>query len=183
MEKLRQTCQRIDGRGYKVYQDLRGEYSFPEFRLIVDHVQGDPFARPSRLRVRVSRDAAAFPDRCFRNRSSVVALGDYLARRFGTECRRFSERRGTGKSGEISIVRPGQEILDRSSVRVEARHIEVRFMVGLPAQGRRVLGRVAAGMLCEDLPQIARRSLFSASLDAGDIERHLQTNEDADELQ
>jgi predicted ABC-class ATPase len=182
VEKLRQTCQRIDGRGYKAYQDLRGEYVFPEFRLIVDHVQGDPFARPSRLRVRVSRDAAAFPERCFRNRSSVVALGDYLARRFGMECRRFSERRGTGKSGEISIIRPGQEILDRSSVRVEDRHVEVRFSVGLPAQGRRVLGRAAAGMLCEDLPQIVTRSLFFGSLDANEIDEHLQTNEDADEL-
>ncbi len=182
MERLRQTCERIDGRGYRAYQDLRGDYRFPGFELIVDHVQGDPFARPSRLRVRVPRDRAGFPASCFASRSRIVALGDFLARRFAVECRRFSERRGSGKSGEISMVRPGQEILDRSSIRIEAGFIEARFYGGLPAAGRRVLGRAAVSMLCEHLPEIVERSLSFASLEARALETHLQTNEDADRL-
>ena len=41
----------IDGKGYKAYKGLRGTWTFPDFALHVDHVQGDPFAAPSRVRV------------------------------------------------------------------------------------------------------------------------------------
>ena len=37
----------IDGQGYKAYKGLRDTWSFPDFTLHVDHVQGDPFAEPS----------------------------------------------------------------------------------------------------------------------------------------
>jgi len=183
LETLRQICRRIDGRGYKAYQDLQGgPYLFPGFTVTMDHVQRDPFARPSRVRIGVGRKRAEFPATCFGNRSREVALGDFLARRFRAECRRFSERVGSGTSGEISIALPGQEILDRSSVRVTPDLLEVRFCVGLPAAGRRVLGRAAAAMLCDDLPEIVRRSLFYASLDGEAVADHLRVNEEADGL-
>ncbi|RLI58429.1 MAG: hypothetical protein DRO93_09880, partial [Candidatus Thorarchaeota archaeon] len=51
MNRLRELLSKIDGRGYKAYKDLEGEYSFPDFHLIVDHVQSDPFAPPSACRV------------------------------------------------------------------------------------------------------------------------------------
>lgn len=35
--------------------------------------------------------------------------------------------------------------------------VEVRFSIGLPARGRRVLGREAAGLLLDDVPEAARR--------------------------
>ena len=52
-ENLRAVLQRIDGRGYKAYKDMRGVYSFSEYTLYIDHVQGDPFASP---RARLSLD-------------------------------------------------------------------------------------------------------------------------------
>jgi len=182
LDNLRRICQRIDGRGYKAYQDLRGRYRSELFELFVDQVQGDPFARPSRMRVRVGRGRAGFPDGCLGSRSRVVALGDLIARRFGAEARRLFGRRGSGRSGAISIVRPGQEILDRTSVRVGEDWIEARISVGLPAAGRRVLGREAARMLSEDLPQIVQRSLFYAAYAPEEVDRHLQVHEDADWL-
>ncbi|MBM6862049.1 isopentenyl-diphosphate delta-isomerase, partial [Clostridium saudiense] len=48
---LKKELQRIDGRGYKSYKDLEGQYDFGTFILSIDHVQGDPFASPSRVRV------------------------------------------------------------------------------------------------------------------------------------
>jgi len=63
-QELRKTLGRIDGRGYKAYKDIEGVYDYPEgFTLFVDHVQGDPFASPSRLRVRVTAGQAGFPGR------------------------------------------------------------------------------------------------------------------------
>ena len=59
-EHLLSLLRRIDGRGYPAYKDIRGQYGFDGFDLLIDHVQGDPFAAPSRVRVRVPMSAAGF---------------------------------------------------------------------------------------------------------------------------
>ena len=48
---LKKELQRIDGRGYKSYKDLEDKYDFGTFILSIDHVQGDPFASPSKVRI------------------------------------------------------------------------------------------------------------------------------------
>jgi len=50
-EDLKEILARINEKGYKAYKDIEGSYDFGIFVLSVDHVQGDPFAAPSRLRV------------------------------------------------------------------------------------------------------------------------------------
>jgi predicted ABC-class ATPase len=46
-EDLKRILTRIDGRGYKAYQDVEGAYDFGDFWLLIDHIQGDPFASPT----------------------------------------------------------------------------------------------------------------------------------------
>jgi len=179
-QDLRRTLLRIDGKGYKAYQDLRGRYDLPGFTLFVDHVQGDPFAPPSRLRVRVPRERAGFPHELFGNQSREVALRDFLTREFDRWARKASGRRGTGKSGLLAIDPCYQQILEKSSVLVTDEWVEARFVVGLPAAGRRVLGREALAMLTEVLPQVVERALHYRSLDPEALRRHLETIEDAD---
>ena len=48
----------LDGRGYKAYKDIKGRYAFNDFDLIIDHVQGDPFAAPSKMRIFVPQKTA-----------------------------------------------------------------------------------------------------------------------------
>ncbi|RMG07320.1 MAG: ATPase [Cyanobacteria bacterium J055] len=181
-ERLRQQLLQLDDRGYKAYKDIQGTYDFGEFTLIIDYVQGDPFASPSRLRVRVPQSVAGFPAELYRSRSRSIALRDYLTRQFAAACREVSHKRGTGKSGAMGVCSMGQEVLERSSALVSDAEIEVRFVVGLPAQGRRILGRQAAQMLCEDVPQIVDRALKFDRLDGAEIARHVETVEDADWL-
>ena len=83
---LRQLLQRIDGKGYKAYKNIKGVYTFPGFTLYVDHVQGDPFATPSRVRVRVDRMASGFEPQTTANSSRRIALCDYLTRTFFSNC-------------------------------------------------------------------------------------------------
>ncbi|MBN1994012.1 MAG: ABC-ATPase domain-containing protein [Anaerolineae bacterium] len=180
---LQRHLSRIDGKGYPAYKDIRGSYAFDDFTLFIDHVQGDPFAAPSRVRVRLPMPAAGFPADSRANRSRMIALRDFLARVFSGQCRALSNRsRGSGKSGLIAMDPPGQEILERSATIVTAEFVEARLMVGLPAQGRRVLGRQAAAMLCNDLPQIANAALKYARLDQKRLAAHLDAAEDADTL-
>ncbi len=182
-EDLRNILRRIDGRGYKAYNDIEGIYSFENFTLFVDHVQGDPFATPSRIHVRVPQEVAGFPKDTYQNKSREIALRDFLTRRFSEATREFCRgNRGTGKSGAISIDRPGQEILERTSCFVEEFHAEARFIMGLPAFGRRIAGRHAAEMFFEELPKIVESSLFFKSLDSKELYEHIETNEDADSL-
>lgn len=183
MRRLKGILRSIDGKGYKAYKELeRKAFQFPLFTLYIDHIQGDPFASPSRLRVRVPQDVAAFPGDTYSTRSREVALRDYLVRVFARESRRYSRPRGTGKSGEIRIDPPGQEILERSACWVNRDFVELRFLAGMPAAGRRVLGREAEEMLLGDLPALVERTLIFRSLDGGDLYRHIETSEDADFL-
>jgi predicted ABC-class ATPase len=180
---LQHILHRLDGKGYPAYKDIRGNYEFDEFTLFIDHVQGDPFAAPSRVRVRLPMRVAGFPPATRANRSRSIALRDFLARAFSGECRAVSDRsRGSGKSGLIAMDTPGQEILERSSIVVSDEFVEARFVVGLPAQGRRVLGRQAADMLGNDVPKIVNKALKYASLDKRRLTAHLNTADDADVL-
>jgi len=181
-ENLRQLLLQLDGRGYKAYKDIKGSYKFPDFILIIDRVQGDPFATPSQVRVQLLQSVAGFPDNLYRTLSREIALRDYLTRSFCQAAQEISYRRGTGNSGRITITDVGQSVLDRTSAFVTNELVEVRFIVGLPAHGRSIAGRQAAQMLCDDIPQIVDRSLMYRHLDAAAIEHHVATIEDADSL-
>jgi predicted ABC-class ATPase len=184
-EDLDRILRRIDGRGYKAYKDIQGAYRFQHFMLFVDHVQGDPFASPSRARIRVDHEDAGFPPDTYSSKSRRVGLADYILRAVDALCRRAERRTGTGKSGLIGVDRPGQEILERTAALVDERGVEVRVFLGLPARGRRVMAREAGSMLLGDLPGIVRRTLFYGELDDEqheDLKRHIRTNEDADFL-
>ena len=179
---LRQQLLRLEGANYQAYKEIKGSYAFPDFTLCIDRVQGDPFASPSQVRVQVPQAIANFPVNLYGNRSRAIALRDYLTRQFAQVARSFSQNRGIGNSGLLAIVPTSQAILERTAVFVDSEMVEVRFIVGLPAYGRRIAGQQAAEMLADDLPKLVDRALKFAHLDAAAIEHHVATAEDADFL-
>ncbi|MCP4694587.1 MAG: ABC-ATPase domain-containing protein [Desulfobacterales bacterium] len=180
---LKEIFFRIDGKGYKAYKDAKGAYEFPGFTVFIDHVQGDPFATPSRVRARVDRKTSGFPGEMTTSKSRTTALRDFLTRQFHQACVRLpSNVRGTGKSGLILIDRPGQEILERSAMVVNDQFVEARFYMGLPAFGRRISGRDAQTMFFENLPRVVERALLLKSLNPAEVYKHIETSEDADHL-
>ena len=58
---LRRLLESIDHKSYPAYKDARGAYDFRDYILSIDHVQGDPFASPSKVSVTISHQAAGFP--------------------------------------------------------------------------------------------------------------------------
>ena len=180
-QSLNSLLLKLDNASYKAYKELKGTYQFEDFTLIIDRVQGDPFAAPSQVRVIVPQTVAKFPPQLYQSKSRAVAIEDYLARQFARAASKLSSHRGTGKSGLIAIASLGQEVLERTAVFINQQQIEIRFVVGLPARGRRILGRQAAAMLCEDLPQLVT-AIYYESLDAKAVQQHVATIEDADWL-
>lgn len=182
-EDLRRRLRRIDGIGYKAYRDIQGVYTFRTYTLFIDHVQADPFAAPSRIRIRVQKERALFPEDTYSTRSREIALRDFLSRRFSDAIQRYCRgHRGTGKSGIVSIDRPGQEILERSSLIISEDYFEARLSVGLPAFGRRVAARQAEALFFDEIPKIVDASLFFKNLDANALYAHIKVAEDADFL-
>ncbi len=180
-KELKSNLRRINGKGYKAYKDIKDNYQFSNYQLFLDHIQGDPFAAPSRARVRVDRHASGIGPEITQNRSRRIAACDFLTRRFFDCCRKFSKgRRGTGKGGLITIDGPGQEILERTSMVITDNFMEARFRIGLPAHGRKIAGSDAEAMFFEELPQIVGHSLFHENLDSDALYRHIRTAEDAD---
>ncbi|MEO1070616.1 MAG: ABC-ATPase domain-containing protein, partial [Cyanobacteria bacterium J06638_6] len=181
-EILYDQLYRLDGKGYGAYKTLKGEYDYGDFVLHIDHVQGDPFAAPSRVRVVVPQAIAGFPPALWDLPCRAIALADYLTRGFYRVAQGQERRSGSGKSGQIAIVRPSQAVLDRSAARVTPEAVELRFTVGLPAFGRRIAGRQAADLLCHAVPELVAKTLFYTALDAAKIQCHINTVEDGEAL-
>lgn len=180
---LRELLKRIDGKAYKAYRDIKGEYDYGEFILVVEHVQGDPFASPSNIVVKVSQRVALFPKETYSSKSRCIALRDYITRCFSSASKPHNRKsRGSGRSGIISIDTPGQEILERTSCFVDDTWVELRFKVGLPAFGRRIAGKIAEVIFFKDIPGLIRKSAFYSSINGKSLINHIEVNEDADYL-
>jgi len=179
---LARTLHRLDRQPYPAYKDLRGRYDFGAFTLSLDHIQGDPFAAPSRLSVHIRHEDSRLPSGLFDHRSRRTGVENCLARGFSAACRRSASHLGSGKSGLLNIDTPGQEVLRRSCCEITDNLTIVRFVAGLPASGRRILGRAAAELLTETVPAVVDKALQYENLDAGALRRAADTNEDADHL-
>jgi predicted ABC-class ATPase len=179
IEELYSALESLDGKGYKSYKTVEGAYEAPRLTFHLDHAQGDPFAEPSRVRADVPARKGQFPTWVFASETRRRAAADFLNRRLVEATVRRSRDRGSGKSGEILVLAPAQEVLSRSSVEVgDGGAVLVRFRVGLPARGRRILGRAAAELVADAVAAL-EESVFFAAVDATRLRDHLETVEDA----
>ena len=166
---LRNLLGRIDHRGYPAYKDTKGTYQFPGYVLSIDHVQGDPFASPSKVSVHVKGKTAAFPQELYREKHQRTALQDELTRQFGRRAEQFAfKAKGSGKSGLISVSRCGQEVLERTACRIdpETGDIILRMEIGFPANGRTINARELEKILFEFVPECVKHALFYKNMDA-----------------
>ncbi|MEO1387471.1 MAG: ABC-ATPase domain-containing protein [Cyanobacteria bacterium J06634_6] len=179
---LEERLKGLEGRSYREYKGIKGNYAFPTFVLSVDYVQGDPFATPSRIRIRLPQSVAGFPNQWMTDYGCQWAIADYITRQVAQVARNIGKKRGSGKSGEIAVAMPSQAILRRTAVWVDKVAVELRLTVGLPALGRRIAGKAAAALLYEDIPALVARTLNYSALDEIALKQQVQTHLDADAL-
>lgn len=157
--ELQKLLRDIDHKGYKAYKVLEGEYDFGAYRLCIDHVQGDPFASPSRVRL-VYRNQGNIPASYFETKHRRAAVEDYLLRSLHRNLRAGEGRaaKGSGKSGLVTACRTGQEILETTAMRISKDAIETRIEVGFPAFGRTIAAGELSQILFRLLPDLAEKS-------------------------
>ena len=171
-EDLRNMIRRIDHKSYGMYKSLAGSYKMGRYILHIDHVQGDPFASPSRLRIEVPAGAHGFPPAYIEKKDRRIALEDRVLRIFQSRLRKADARsRGSGKSGRISSCTVGQSVLERIAVHFTEKGMEFRFEAGFPAGGRIILGREMDEMIFKTVDDLARTSLLYESWSSRERER------------
>lgn len=180
-QDLRNTLRQIDRKSYPAYKQLRGSYRFDGYFLHIDHVQGDPFAAPSKVRLQVPGSQAGLEEKWYDTREKKIALEDYLLREFGKQLKGFSfQAKGSGKSGLMAVSRPGQEILERTGCQIEEKSgaVTLRMEVGFPANGRTVNSRELEKILFDYVPVCVKKSLYAQALDRGKLQKVADLAED-----
>ncbi len=179
--ELKKLLEQINKKGYSNYKKLENKrFVISFFEIHFDHIQPDPFAPGSRVRIRVPQKVANFPYDTFKNKSREIALKDFLLRNFLKVSKKYSLNMGEGKSGKIYAYTPSQEILDRTCCMINKDFVEFRFFVGLPSRGRRILGNEAVKIFYKFLPEITEKCFIFKNLDRRELYKWVETNEDAD---
>ena len=177
--ELKNELFKIDGKGYKAYKVLEGKYDFKKYVLSIDHVQGDPFASPSRVRIIIDNKIAQIPEELFDNKNKEIAVCDFLTRLFSKNIRNQSEKIfGSGKSGLIEISRCPQEILERTAIIRNKNFFEARFYVGFPARGRSVLARELEKIIFNIIPNIVENTFIYKNINKLNLINRVKLIED-----
>ncbi|KZT22694.1 hypothetical protein NEOLEDRAFT_1119310 [Neolentinus lepideus HHB14362 ss-1] len=168
-DELVNRLEQMNGKPYPAYRDLEGCWKYPSSLLFIDHVQNDPYAPPSRLRLRIEHATAKFPSSLYSTRHlwcSIypisAAADNYLTRIvsvFSTETSKSSNWHGT-KGGDLSIDKPGQQVLERSSITLDQESFNILFTYGFPAQGGTILGDKAAETFRTTIPRLISNLLY-----------------------
>ena len=218
-EDLIGCFQRIDGLQYGSYKSIEGvSFKLPLINemngiLKITHVQSDAYAPPSKLIVQIPIKDLNIPKEFISSKIRRIALADYMNREFcricslnGLDYKRSSGGWAGVKGGDISMEKPSQHVLERSSIQILIKRqnennsknvsingghcfelsdddiIEVRFTLGLPARGRTIEGRLALSILTDGVPRIILQSLFWDNLDIPSVIAHIYSIEDQQEL-
>lgn len=177
--ELRTLLRSIDRKSYPAYKALGGAWQFAQYTLVIDHVQGDPFASPSSVHVELPYKRAGFPDEWLEKDCARTALQDFLTRLLAAQFEQYNfKAKGSGKSGLLSISRCGQEVLERSACQIVRGQLTARFQIGFPAFGRTINAGELEKILFEFLPRCVEASLLYRNIDRQKARRAVFLSED-----
>ena len=178
-DQLQTLLHSVNRKSYPAYKSLRGAYQFDRYILSIDHVQGDPFASPSHISVKLTHRDAGFPAEYYKDTLTRITLGDFLNRQFEQQVSRYTFRaKGSGKSGLISVSHCGQEVLARTACEVTEKGITARFFIGFPANGRTINSPELEKIFFDFLPVCIHKAFFYRNLDADRLKQAIELAED-----
>ncbi len=181
LDELLSRLRRLDGAPYPAYRDVAGSWQAGGWRLHIEHVQPDPFATPSRVSVELPVGTHRIPGAYWQDQARRLGTTNYLLWRFSRLL--ASAPAGSGNSGRFFVDAGGPQLLNRSACEFRPDGtLLLRFRVGLPARGRRIMGRAAAELFGERLPH-AIRALCGGLAQDEDLRRWARLAEDHAALQ
>lgn len=179
--ELQRLLRSIDHKGYPAYKDTKGTYQFDGYVLSIDHVQGDPFASPSKISVHIDGKTAGFPKECYELPERRISMQDYILRLFKDAVEKFNfKAKGSGKSGLLSVSKCGQEILERTAASMDSKDgsLIIRLEAGFPAHGRTICSGELEKILFDFLPRCVKSTLYYKSLNTKAVQNILYLADD-----
>ncbi|MCF6290160.1 MAG: ABC-ATPase domain-containing protein, partial [Desulfobacterales bacterium] len=159
------------------------DFSFDDFTLRFERIQGSPGADPaSIIRIAVGKSVAGFHDALISSPARRLALSDFLIRRFREGIILFAQQnRGKDGSGSFRTIELSQSVLQRGAVEISGNEVALRFVFSFPSMQGRGGGQLsfpqARIMLEEELPRIARNALLLNNYDDSTqkaLEKHIE---------
>ena len=175
---LQNLLHSVHRKSYPAYKSLKGSYQFDNYILSIDHVQGDPFASPSHISVRISHKTAGFPREYYSDHVTRITLSDYLTRQFEKQVSHTFRAKGSGKSGLISVSHCGHEILERTACEITEKGITARFFIGFPANGRTINATALDKILFDFLPVCVQKAFLYRNINHKELEQTIFLAED-----
>lgn len=179
---LRKQLLSIHRKSYPTYKTLKGIYDFGQYTLSIDHVQGDPFASPSHVSIRIPFTNHRFPKSLYQTPETKTAFEDYLLRRFSSQIRKYSfQAKGSGKSGLLSVSNCRQEILSRTACEIFSssdNSLNFRFHIGFPANGRTINATELEKILFDFLPSCVDHACLYKTCDRKKLTEVFELAED-----
>ena len=169
MKALYQKIRALNGKNYGLYKSLaERSWDFGDFVLEFIHVQGDPFAPPSRVVVRVNLSTLGYAAEWSSSFERRLALSDFLYRKLG----RLVQERYSGKDAAIVFETTGPEMLVRNSLWVDNGELRACLQVRLPGEGRKIQAETASEILTMVLPDLVSAGLYCDKADAQALQEH-----------
>lgn len=176
--------QQIDGHHPAEYSRLTGDFDFTRFVLHNVNIASINDGQCDSLFVlHVPQLIAGFPESLYSTAIRRTALEDYLVRKLDEVAQNVFRRmsRGFGEC-RVSVARPGQKILPRSSVVMAREYVEARVLIRLPV----VSGMIPADDVREifflQLPEIVNSALIHCYLDEKELSSFVNAMEDSDAI-
>lgn len=145
------------------------------------HIQGDPYARPSRLRLEVSLSHLGIAKEFWNEPTKALATADFLLRRLVAEFAASAEDEPKAE-GYAAIAPCGPEILRRNYCRIENDRLVVLLAVALPGEGRKVNSALTIALLLQKIPDSLTAALYSINFDLEALQAHLDCLQQQREL-
>jgi predicted ABC-class ATPase len=169
MKALYQKIRILDGKNYGLYKSLAEKpWDFGDFALEFIHVQGDPFAPPSRVLVRAGLSMLGYAPEWGSNFERRLALSDFLMRRLGREV----QEKYPGKDAAVVFDSAGPEMLVRNSLWIDNGELRACLQVRLPGDGRKIQAQSAAEILTMVMPDLVSAGLYYNKADEPAMQEH-----------
>lgn len=172
--ELQKNLKAMDHKSYSLYKGLLGEYQFGNYVLCIDKVQGDPFASPSRVRVRIPKNIHGFSEIWYDQRCKRLALEDLILRKWNRYIGAQNKKSGSGNSGRLGVCGCGQEVLERQAVVIKEQEIEGYFLVGFPAKGRTILAGELEKILFQMIPDMVEQVFVCKSYEQKKLQETME---------
>ena len=169
MKALYQKIRTLNGKNYGLYKSLANQpWDFGDFSLEFIHVQGDPYAPPSRVVIKAGLAMLGYASEWGGSFERRLALSDFLLRRLS----RLVQERYPGKDADIVFDVAGPEMLVRNSLWIDNGELRACLQVRLPGDGRKIQAESAAEILTMVLPDLVSAGLYCNKSDESALQEH-----------